>query len=127
MSQKIFLTGIFLIFIFLSFLLTSMPIVSAAEEEAKDITVLGGLELEKLLNLVNGLIALILFIIVFMAYKRDGRRRFLYVSIAFLLFSIKGFLVASELFIPEIPLLDPIIVLLEFIIILSFFFGVLKK
>lgn len=103
-----------------------VPFVIAQESEGGDIELLG-LELEKLLYLINGLIALILFVVAFMAYKRDGRKRLLFVSIAFLLLAVKGFLLSSELFIFDIGIIDPIAVILEFLAILSFFFGVLKK
>lgn len=117
------MTCMFTILILISLL---TPIVNAAKDNDGDIEILG-LELEKLLSLINGLLAIILFIVAITAYRRDGRKRLLYVSIAFLLFAIKGFLVSSELFIPEIELIDPIVTILESAIILSFFFGVLKK
>ena len=107
-------------------LISLIPIAIAEDEDIKDIKLLG-LELEKLISLVNGLLSTILFVVALIAYKRDGRKRILFVSIAFLLFAIKNFLVASELFIPEIELIDPLATILEFAIILTFFFGVLKK
>ena len=85
-----------------------------------------GIELELLLGLINSIVSLILFIITFLAFKRDGRDRLLYVSIAFLIFSIKSFLVSLELFV-EIGLIDPIAVILEFVALMSFFIGVFKK
>ena len=97
-----------------------------AETDAGDIK-LFGLELEKLLSLFNGLLSTFLFIIALVAYKRDGRTKLLYVSVAFLLFAVKSFLVSSELFIPEIEYLGPIAIILEVFVLLSFFFGVLKK
>ena len=111
--------------IFLIILSLFTTIVAAAEDEG-DVMLLG-LELEKLLYLISGLLATVLFILAFIAYKRDGRKRLLFVSLAFLLFAIKGFLMSSELFITGIEWIDPLAVILELAIILSFFFGVVKK
>ncbi|MEK6800836.1 MAG: hypothetical protein AABY05_02795 [Nanoarchaeota archaeon] len=96
----------------------------AAQEE--EIT-LQGLELEKVLIFLNAFISLFLFILTVVAYRRDGRKRFLYIGLAFLLFSIKNFLISSELFTQEIPFLDPLSVVFEFLALVSFFYGVIKK
>jgi hypothetical protein len=89
--------------------------------------IIKGFELEKILGLTNGIIALILFIITFIAYRNDGRKRFLYVSVAFLIFSIKDFLLFSEEIFPNIEWIDPFLIVLEFFVLLAFFFGVIKK
>ena len=96
------------------------------QEIGKDLTFLG-LELEKILSLINGIIALILFIITFISYKRDGRIRLLYVSTAFLIFAIKSFLVYSEIFFLSLYWIDPVSIVLELGVLLLFFFGVIKK
>ncbi len=106
-------------------IIISIPISYATEDEG-DIAVFG-LELEKLLHLINGILATTLCIISYLAYRREKRKRVLYVSIAFLLFAIKGFLASSELFIQEITFIDPLAVILESAIIGTFFFGMLKK
>lgn len=106
------------------FLLLLVPSVLAQEEEEVQVF---GLELEKVIMFVTALIATFLFVVSFLAYHRDGRKRFLFVSTAFLLFAIKNFLISSELFIEEIPFIDPIAVGLEFIALLSLFYGVLQK
>jgi hypothetical protein len=100
--------------------------VIAQEEDGGDIEILG-FELEKILAMLNAWIALFLFIVAFIAYRRDGRQRLLFVSVAFLLFSIKSFMLASELFFPEVSWFDPVGKILEFGALLSFFFGVLRK
>ena len=99
--------------------------VSALEEDAN--YPVGGLELEKLIALVNGCISTFLFIFAFIAYKRSERKRFIFVALAFFLFAVKSFLVSSELFFVEIEWFDPLSTILEFLVLLSFFYGVLKR
>lgn|SRR3989344_463821 len=99
--------------------------VNAQEEDGNYL--LKGFELEKILFSVNAMLSVFLFVVAIAAYRRDGRNRLLFVSVGFLLFAIKNFLVSSELFFPEIEWFDPFAVVLEFLALLSFFFGVLKK
>ena len=94
--------------------------------EDSDITFFG-LELEKLISLANSILALVLFIITFISYRRNHYPRLLYVSIAFALFSIKSFLVSLELFMPELSWADPVATVLDFAILLIFFIGLLRK
>ena len=104
------------------------PLISSANEiEETGDYILAGLELEKVLSFVNGVIALTLFALAFISYKRDGRKRLLYVSIAFALFSLKGFLLSSEIFFPDVEWIDPSLIILEFLVLVLFFFGVLRK
>jgi cell division protein FtsW (lipid II flippase) len=117
---------ILLVAIVLSTVSVSVLAQSHDEDESQDYEVLG-FELEKLIALVNAWLALFLFVVTFIAYKRDKRKRLFYVSLAFLLFSIKSFMLASELFFPEIEWFDPTSKALEFFMILSFFYGVIKK
>ena len=120
----------FITFVVIILLLNLFPIIIAqdtGEPDGRGDYLILGLELEKVLNLINGIISLILFIVTFISYKRDGRKRLLYVSIAFLLFSIKGFLASSELFISDITWIDPVSIILESLVLLFFFFGVVKK
>jgi cell division protein FtsW (lipid II flippase) len=86
-----------------------------------------GLELEKLIIMFNAWIATFLFVLSFIAYKRDGRRRLFFVSLAFFLFAVKSFMISSELYLPQVDWFDPAAVVLEFGVLLSFFYGVLKK
>jgi hypothetical protein len=121
MKIKIFIMT-FIIFAFI----IAPSLVSAQEEVSGEDIGLLGIELELLISLITGVIALVLFCITFLAFQRDGRERFLYISIAFLLFAIKSFLVFSEVFV-EIELIDPVAIFLELIVILLFFFGVIRK
>ena len=112
-------------FIFI-IILTFLPVIIAADIKEEDKMLLG-FELDKLLSFVNGIIALLLFIITFISYKRDGRSRLLFISIAFLIFSIKSFLISSELFNFSIIWIDPVSIILELLVLLFFFYGVIKK
>ena len=115
-SNKIF--GVLLIVLFLF-----VPSVVAEDD---DIEVFG-LELEKLLHFGSGLVAVLLYFVTLAAYKRHKRKRLLYVSVAFLFFAVKGFMMSHELFIEEQSWVDPFASFLNFAILLSFFAGVLKK
>ncbi|MEK6926350.1 MAG: hypothetical protein AABW50_03670 [Nanoarchaeota archaeon] len=106
-------------------LILNLPFLFAQEEKA-DFAVFG-LELEKLISLINGILASILFIVSLTAYKRDGRKRLLFVSIAFALFAVRSFLLAYELIGESISILDPIATVIDFFVILSFFYGVFKN
>src|SRR3989344_543349 len=117
---------VFTIITLTSLLSHLLPFSAAAEDTTADIEFLG-LELDKIIILLTAWLATFLFVVTFIAYKRDGRKRLLYVSLAFLLFAIKSFLVSSELFIPEIKWIEPISTVLEFAALLVFFYGVLKK
>lgn len=114
---------VFLLVASLSFILAQE---SGEELGAKDPGV-GGVEIEKLVGFVNGILATILFAVTLIAFKRDRRTRLAFVSLAFALFAIRSFLVGYELFFPEIHGIDPITTILDFFVMLSFFYGVLKK
>ena len=111
------------IFLLLFIFLLAVPGVLAEDD---DIEVFG-LELEELLSFGSALLATVLFVLTALACKRTGRKRLAYVSLAFLLFALKNYLIASELLFDDFAWLDPVISVLEFGILLSFFIGVMKK
>ncbi len=115
-----------LFYVILAILLVQLSSFVLAAEDKNDFEIFG-LEAEKLLNLGSGLLATALFIVTFAAYKRTKRKRMIYISIAFLLFAIKGFLTSAELFFNDWVWIDPTASILNFAILLAFFFGVLKK
>jgi len=108
-------------------LLLLMPVFAFAQEDGLEDLEIFGLEVEKLLNLGSGVLAVVLFIFTILAFKRTKRDKLIYISIAFLLFSIKSLMMGVEIFIDEIPGVDPITAFLDFVILLSFFFGVIKR
>ena len=114
------------LFIFVLVVLSFLSVHVSAQEEDGNYLV-SGFELEKILFMISALLSLFLFFIAVVAYQRDGRSRLLFVSIGFLLFAVKNFLVSSELFFPEVDWFDPAAVVLEFLALLGFFFGVLKR
>lgn len=104
-----------------------LPLVSA--KEVNDASYLkSGIDLNGLITIGSSILAIILFVITFIAYKRDGRKRLLYVSIAFFLFAVKGVLISIDALLPlKLTWTDPLGNFLDFAILLSFFFGVMKK
>ena len=114
-----------ILFCIIAILLMQLPILVLSEESG-DIFV-GGFELEKLLNLGSGLLAIALFILTLSAYQKNRNKRFLYVSTAFLLFAVKGILISMEIFFGDWGWVDPVASVLDFAILLSFFFGILRK
>jgi hypothetical protein len=114
------------VMLFLVLIFSSTFVLAAELDEENEPQVLG-FDLEGLITLGSSLLATVLFILTIIAYKRDGRKRLLYISIAFLLFAIKGVLISIDVFYPEKGgLIDPIANFLDFAILLSFFFGVVK-
>ncbi len=110
------------------FLMEVVPLTFAQTiVEEHDDWELFGLEVEKLLNFGSGMLALVLSSVTFVAYRRIKQERLLYVTIAFFLFAIKGFLTAHELFSEEWTWADPVASILNFVILLAFFIGIVKK
>ncbi len=109
--------------IFLAMFLLMSTIAIADDHDEGFIESMG----EEILNIGSGMLATILFGLTFVAYKRTKRSRLLYVSIAFLLFAIKGYLSGAEIFFGDWPWVDATTGILDFVILLSFFRGILKK
>jgi hypothetical protein len=119
-----------LIVIVLSFFIFafSQMEVSNSEDNEGHLIIGPGIELDNAVTFIASIMAMVLFGLTFLSYRRDERTRFLYVSIAFLLFAIRGWLITLDVFYPQIAgLVDFIAALLDFGILLSFFFGILKK
>ncbi len=111
------------LFYLIIIILISMPVFAA---EGGDVFI-KGLELDKVLNFGSALLATILFILIVIAYNRNKNQRLLYVSIAFLLFAVKGYILSLGLLLGDLGWVDPVANLLDFAILLSFFFGIIKK
>jgi hypothetical protein len=116
-------------FAVLCILIVILPLYSmAADTLDNDLTVSPGIELGNVITLVSSIMAAILFILTVIAYRRNGHGRLLYVSAAFLLFAVKGFILSSDIFFPsKSPWVDPIANFLDFAVLLCFFVGLAKK
>jgi hypothetical protein len=109
------------------FILTSFFSVQVLASSENDI-LFHGSELDNYITLLTSLLAITLFIFTFIAYKRTGRTKLIYVAIAFLLFAVKGAIQTSDMFMNfSINWIDPIATILDFAILLLFFFGIIKK
>jgi hypothetical protein len=114
--------------IFLVLLLAIFPWCSVAESSGENDLKLHGIELNDIITFGSSLLASALFILTIIAYRRDGRRRLFYVSMAFLLFAVKGFILSSGIIFPTKPSwIDPTATFLDFAILLCFFLGIAKK
>lgn len=118
---------IIVIFMFLLLMQVSSLVSAQTTVGEHDDLEIFNLEIEKLLNFGSGMLALILSYVTLTAYRRTKQERLLYVTIAFLLFAIKGFLTAHELFFEEWSWVDPVASVLNFVILLTFFIGIVKK
>jgi len=90
-----------------------------------------GFDIIDIIALCPSLLAILLGIVSFIAYKRDQRKKFLIVSLAFAIFALKGILIIfGEMIIPAI-LLQPaffiISSLLDFLVLLCIFFSITMK
>jgi len=103
-------------------LLLAMPVL--AEEDDAELFPEGS---EELLNTGSAILATVLFALTFLAYKRTKQQRLLFVTLAFLLFAIKGYISGAELIVGDFDWSDIATALLDFAILLSFFAGVLKR
>jgi len=122
MKKSVLMGSLFVLFV----VLLSSSVFALDPDDLDDISIFG-LELEKLLNLVSGFIAFVLAGLTLSAYRRNNNQRLAYVSVAFMLFGIKGFLTSHELFFNEWPIVDPLASAMSLAIMIMFFIGILKK
>ena len=91
-------------------------------------TILGsGIGIDTLITIATSILAVILFVISAIAYKKDKRTRLLFVTGAFFLFAVKGFLIVADEFSPQTGWPEPVAHLLDFGILILFFSGLAKK
>lgn len=101
--------------------------VSAAE--VMDVSTIRGWDITDIIVIFSTALALVLGTVSFIAYRRDGRTKVLFVTLAFLIFTLKGvFIISGDLFIRRFdPFLDIIESLLDFGILACLFFGMTMK
>lgn len=107
-------------------ILTVIASFVCAQDDDEEFVTASGLDVGNLLTLASSILALFLFAVTALAYHRDGRSRLLFVSVAFLLFALKGF-IASDFFFKEQNLLDLVASFLDFAILACFFTGLMRK
>ena len=113
---------------FLIFAFWQTEVIITSENQEGHLIIGSKLEVDNVITFIASIMALVLFGLTFLSYRRDGRTRFLYVSIAFLLFAIRGLLLTLDIFYPQkAGWVDVSAAVLDFAILLSFFFGILKK
>jgi hypothetical protein len=82
----------------------------------------------QIIELASSLLALILFVISFIAYMRDHRKKLFFVSSAFFFYSIMKFLDASSAFFSGIGFdLEIAGSLLDFVVLSSFVLSMVSK
>ncbi len=86
-----------------------------------------GISIDTLISIATSIMAAILFVISAVAYKKDKRKRLLFVTGAFFLFAVKGFLIVADELIPQTGWPEPVAHLLDFGILILFFSGLAKK
>lgn len=86
-----------------------------------------GITLDILITIATSILAVILFVISAIAYKKDKRKRLLFVTGAFFLFAVKGFLIVADEFFPQTGWPEPVAHFLDFGILILFFSGLAKK
>ncbi|WP_292466194.1 hypothetical protein [Methanolobus sp.] len=85
-------------------------------------------EPDQVIRLISSLLALLLFVISFLAYLRDRRKKMFFVSAAFFFYAVMGFLNASDLFLPGAgDYLELWGSFLNFIVLLLFSLALLTK
>ena len=87
-----------------------------------------GLDITDVITIAASILALILGTISFIGYRRDGRAKLLFTTLAFFTFALKGLLIiTSDMFFIQQAILDIIASLLDFLVLLFFFIGMIKK
>jgi len=109
-------------------LVATAPVLAAGDG---DDTGHWGFDLIDVIALCPTLLAILLGIVSFMAYRRDQRKKFLIVTVAFAIFALKGILIIfGELVFPAILLQPAFYVvssLLDFLVLLCIFFSITMK
>ena len=99
--------------------------VQSEQETHNDITVIYGLQLDSIILLATSILAVIIFIISVLAYLKDERVRYLFVSGAFFLITIKALILIYEEF-ADNAWLEPVAHILELGVVLLFFLGLIN-
>lgn len=86
------------------------------------------MEVDNLIVLLSSFLALLLFVISFLAYLREHRKKLFLVALAFFFYFLMGFFDTSEVFFPMIgERLEILGSFLNIAVLLSFYFAILTK
>ncbi|VVB89805.1 Uncharacterised protein [uncultured archaeon] len=114
--------------IIISLVLAGSFILSDINKLIEEEAIIGfGITADTLITIATSILAVILFVISAIAYKKDKRKRLLFVTGAFFLFAVKGFLIVTDEFFPRTGWPEPVAHLLDFGILILFFSGLAKK
>lgn len=123
-DKNILLVGIIISLVFLS----SFALLGKNNLDCEEGIEIGSvIGIDTLISIATSILAVFLFIISAIAYKNDKRKRLLFVTGAFFLFSVKGFLIVADEFFPQTGWPEPLAHLLDFGILILFFSGLVKK
>ena len=123
-DKNILLVGIIISLVFLS----SFALLGKNNLDCEEGIEIGSvIGIDTLISIATSILAVFLFIISAIAYKNDKRKRLLFVTGAFFLFSVKGFLIVADEFFPKTGWPEPLAHLLDFGILILFFSGLVKK
>lgn len=87
-----------------------------------------GTAIEAYISIGSSVLAIFLFVISTLAYRKEKRSRLLFVMSAFFLFAVKGLLITIDELLPQQGLtVEPIALMLDFGVLLLFFLGLVKK
>lgn len=85
-------------------------------------------DLDQIIQLISSLLALILFVISLLAYRRECRKKLFILSSAFFFYSIMNFLDAASIFFPQAGEYSEVWgSLLNFVVLALFFLSMITK
>ena len=121
-----------LLAVILSSSISAAENVSSVEGGGREIrqerSIMNFINQDSLIKIGVGILAIMLLAISALVYYRDRRIKFLMLTLAFLMFTLKGILGLVDLFYPrDSPLLIPFSDSFDFVILLLFFIAVLKE
>ena len=90
-------------------------------------SVIFGLDINEIITIFTSILAIILGVISFIAYRRDQRSKFLLVTLAFAIFALEGVLIVGSdvLSLGRFP--DIIASLLDFVMLVCIFLSITLK
>ena len=123
---KLLLVLAFAVFFASSLSVNVLAKIRVVADQDKEITVLG-VDIEPLIAIGSSILAILLFAISAVAYKRERRSRLSFVMAAFLVFAVKGTLIAIDSLYPGQIVTEPLAYVLDFVVLILFFAGLVKK